>query len=123
MLEHGYPTPQLPSSTRYLSRPSPSALSDVVDLILDRGLVIDAYVRVAVLGIEVATIDARVAVASVDTYLRFAEAVTRLDLAETHETPIEFARSAKPRAKTAAVGGALDALSDEIKDAIEDGER
>jgi gas vesicle structural protein len=113
----------LPSSTRYLSRPSPSALSDVVDLILDRGLVIDAYVRVAVLGIELATIDARIAVASVDTYLRFAEAVTRLDLAAAQETPMEFARSAKPRAQTAAAGGALDALSDEIRDAIEEGER
>ena len=65
----------------YLSRPQPSGLAEVVDLILDKGLVIDAYVRVSVVGIEILTIDARVVVASVDTYLRFAEAVNRLDLA------------------------------------------
>jgi hypothetical protein len=58
-------------------------LADVVDLILDKGLVIDAYVRVAVIGIELITIDARIVIASVDTYLRFAEAVNRLDLTET----------------------------------------
>jgi hypothetical protein len=68
----------------YLQRaPSPSGLVDVVDLILDKGLVVDAYVRVSVIGIEVITIDARIVIASVDTYLRFAEAVNRLDLKET----------------------------------------
>ena len=46
-------------------------------------MVIDAYVRVSVIGIEVLTIDARIVIASVDTYLRFAEAVNRLDLTET----------------------------------------
>ena len=55
----------------------------MIDLILDKGLVIDAYVRVAVIGIELITIDARIVIASVDTYLRFAEAVNRLDLAQT----------------------------------------
>lgn len=63
--------------------PRPSSLADVLDLILDKGLVIDAYVRVSALGIEVLTVDARVVVASVDTYLRFAEAVNRLDLTTT----------------------------------------
>jgi hypothetical protein len=58
-------------------------LADVVDLILDKGLVIDAYVRVAVIGIELVTIDARIVIASVDTYLRFAEQVNRLDLTQT----------------------------------------
>jgi hypothetical protein len=72
------------TSSNYLQRaPSPSTLADVVDLILDKGLVIDAYVRVAVIGIELITIDARIVIASVDTYLRFAEAVNRLDLAQT----------------------------------------
>ena len=66
--------------------PRPSSLADVLDLILDKGLVIDAYVRVSVAGIELLTIDARVVVASVDTYLRFAEAVNRLDLTKT-ESP------------------------------------
>jgi hypothetical protein len=72
------------TASNYLQRaPSPSGLADVVDLILDKGLVIDAYVRIAVIGIELITIDARIVIASVDTYLRFAEAVNRLDLNET----------------------------------------
>ena len=64
----------------YLQRPGGGTLADVVDIILDKGLVIDAYVRVSLIGIEILTIDARIVVASVDTYLRFAEAVNRLDL-------------------------------------------
>src|SRR6476659_1540129 len=63
-------------------RSSGSALVDVVDTILDKGLVIDAFVRVSLVGIELITIDARIVVASVDTYLRFAEATNRLDLYE-----------------------------------------
>ena len=58
--------------------PSSSSLADVIDTILDKGLVIDAYVRVSLVGIELLTIDARIVVASVDTYLRFAEAANRL---------------------------------------------
>jgi len=60
--------------------PRPSGLADVLDLVLDKGIVIDAYVRLALVGIEILTLDARVVIASVDTYLRFAEAVNRLDL-------------------------------------------
>lgn len=56
------------------------ALYAIIELILDRGLVIDVFVRVSIVGIEVLTIDARVVVASIDTYLRFAEACNRLDL-------------------------------------------
>jgi len=68
----------------YLRRaPSPSGLADVLNVILDKGIVIDAFVRVSVIGIELVTIDARIVIASVDTYLRFAEAVNRLDLTET----------------------------------------
>src|SRR5436305_6981293 len=63
--------------------PNPTGLAEVVDLILDKGLVIDVYVRVALVGIELLTIDARIVIASVDTYLRFAEAVGRLDISET----------------------------------------
>ena len=67
----------------YLQRsPHPSSLYDVLDLILDKGLVIDVYVRASLIGIEVLTVDARIVIASVDTYLRFAEAVNRLDLTE-----------------------------------------
>jgi hypothetical protein len=58
----------------------PSGLAETVDLILEKGLVIDVFVRVSLVGIEILTIDARIVVASVDTYLRFAEATNRLDL-------------------------------------------
>jgi gas vesicle structural protein len=72
------------TASNYLQRaPSPSGLADVVELILDKGLVIDAYIRIAVIGIELITIDARIVIASVDTYLRFAEQVNRLDLTQT----------------------------------------
>jgi gas vesicle structural protein len=57
----------------------------VIDVILDKGIVIDAYVRVALIGIEILTIDARIVIASVDTYLRFAEAVNRMDIASNDQ--------------------------------------
>ena len=65
--------------------PRPSSLADVLDVVLDKGIVVDAYVRVALLGVELVTIDARVVIASVDTYLRFAEAVNRLELRPAQE--------------------------------------
>jgi hypothetical protein len=81
------------TASNYLQRaPSPSSLADVVDLILDKGLVIDAYVRVSVIGIELITIDARIVIASVDTYLRFAEAVNRLDLTQTETAGLKELR-------------------------------
>jgi gas vesicle structural protein len=72
----------------YLARPSPSSLADVVEIILDKGLVLDAYVRVSLLGVELLTVDARFVVASVDTYLRFAEATLRLDLVDRAPPPL-----------------------------------
>src|SRR5258708_33910793 len=63
----------------------PSGLAEVVELILDKGLVIDVFVRVALVGIEILTIDARIVVASVDTYLRFAEALDRLALSRNEQ--------------------------------------
>ena len=72
-----------PQSMSQLQRhPGPSGLAEVLDVILDKGIVIDVYVRVALVGIELLTVDARIVIASVDTYLRFAEAVNRLDLTE-----------------------------------------
>ena len=67
----------------YVARSTSSGLYDVLELILDKGLVIDVFVRVSLIGIEILTIDARIVIASVDTYLRFAEAVNRLDLMGT----------------------------------------
>jgi hypothetical protein len=67
-------------TTQNSGRPSGGALTEVLELILDRGVVIDIFVRVSLVGIEILTIDARIVVASVDTYLRYAEAVGRLNL-------------------------------------------
>ena len=66
----------------HVDRPNRSGLAEVIELILDKGLVIDVFVRVSLVGIELITLDARIVVASVDTYLRFAEATNRLDLYE-----------------------------------------
>jgi hypothetical protein len=55
----------------------------VLDILLDKGLVIDIFLRVSLVGIELLTVDARIVIASVDTYLRFAEAVNRLDIGES----------------------------------------
>ena len=52
-----------------------SSLAEVVDRILDKGIVIDAWVRVSLVGIELLAIEARVVIASVDTFLKYAEAV------------------------------------------------
>jgi gas vesicle structural protein len=102
---------------RYLERPAPSSLADVINTILDKGLVIDAYVRVSLVGIELLTIDARIVVASVDTYLRFAEAVNRLDLTdtETHGIPelVEGMTQSGAKGKTSgAIEGAKEKVSD-----------
>ena len=81
------------TASNYLQRaPSPSGLADVVELILDKGLVIDAYIRISVIGIELITIDARIVIASVDTYLRFAEQVNRLDLTQTEAAGLKELR-------------------------------
>jgi gas vesicle structural protein len=64
----------------YVQRSSSGGLYEVIDVILDKGLVVDVFLRVSLVGIELLTVDARIVIASVDTYLRFAEAVNRLDL-------------------------------------------
>ena len=101
------------TASNYLQlAPSPSSLADVVDLILDKGLVIDAYVRVSVIGIELVTIDARIVIASVDTYLRFAEAVNRLDLTQTEAAGLAELRDGGSREKAkGALEGAKDAVT------------
>jgi gas vesicle structural protein len=102
------------TSSNYLQRaPSPSGLADVLDVILDKGLVIDAFVRVSVIGIEVLTIDARIVIASVDTYLRFAEAVNRLDLMQTEAAGIHELReggSSGKKKTEGAIEGAKDKM-------------
>jgi len=100
----------------YLERPRPSGLADVIDIILDKGLVIDAYVRVSLVGIELLTIDARIVIASVDTYLRFAEAVNRLDLKADDDSEglpqlMESITSGGAKSKTE---GALEGVKDKL---------
>jgi gas vesicle structural protein len=64
----------------YVQRSSGGGLYELIDVILDKGLVVDVFLRVSLVGIELLTVDARIVIASVDTYLRFAEAVNRLEL-------------------------------------------
>jgi len=68
------------SGSPYVQRSSGAGLYEVIDVILDKGLVIDVFLRVSLVGIELLTVDARIVIASVDTYLRFAEAVNRLEI-------------------------------------------
>ncbi|WP_425566076.1 gas vesicle protein GvpJ [Nonomuraea monospora] len=84
-----------PASAGQMGGHGPTGLADVIDTILDRGLVIDAYVRVSLVGIEILTIDTRVVIASVDTYLRFAEAANRLDMAKSEKGLPEVISEAK----------------------------
>ena len=100
----------------YIERPRPSGLADVLEIILDKGIVIDAYVRVSLIGIEILTIDARIVVASVDTYLRFAEAVNRLDLQQADDSEglpelMESITSGGAKSKTK---GALEGAKEKI---------
>jgi hypothetical protein len=100
------------TASNYLQRaPSPSGLADVIDLILDKGLVIDAYVRIAVIGIELITIDARIVIASVDTYLRFAEQVNRLDL---NETELGGLPELQQKGAEKMTEGAIEGVEDEV---------
>lgn len=104
-------------------------LYDVIDLILDRGLVIDVFVRVSLVGIELIKIDARIVVASVDTYLRFAEACNRLDLEAGRKKPQELTDlvgevtegGAKGKAK-GALSGAAEAVTEALKGSSDDDE-
>jgi hypothetical protein len=96
--------------------PSPSGLADVIDTILDKGLVIDAYVRVSLVGIELVTIDARIVIASVDTYLRFAEAVNRLDISQEKEGLPGLVGGMQESGAKHKTKGALEAAGEKLRD-------
>src|SRR3712207_6415186 len=111
--------------------PGSGGLYDVLDLILDKGLVIDAYVRVSVVGIELLTIDLRVVVASVDPYLRFAEAVDRLHLQDQGGAGLDDlmgngnkrrrgSSENERRALNSGDDGNARAVLDKLRDAIDD---
>ncbi|MGW0118556.1 gas vesicle structural protein GvpA [Streptomyces sp. NPDC003327] len=90
-------------------------LYDVLELVLDRGLVIDAFVRVSLVGIEIAKIDARVVVASVDTYLRFAEACNRLDLESGRKAPNQLSDVMEKSMEGGAKGKSKGALTGAVE--------
>src|SRR6202008_2355553 len=110
---------QRESSAGYITRaPRSSGLADVLEILLDRGLVIDAYVRVSLVGIELLTVDLRVVIASVDTYLRFAEAVNRLDPSANDGSlsgPHLFASGGEMRGETTGTAeGGMGAIKEKI---------
>jgi hypothetical protein len=100
---------------------------DVLDVLLDKGLVVDVFLRVSLVGIELLTVDARIVIASVDTYLRFAEAVNRLDLGQSSDEGlpqlVEDMTSDGAQSKTKGVlEGAKESLFGSSEDEDEDSE-
>jgi hypothetical protein len=67
--------------------PDSSSLAEVLDRIMDKGVVVDAWARVSLVGIEILTIEARVVVASVDTFLHYAEEITKIEQAAVKAAP------------------------------------
>ena len=74
-----------------------SSLAEVIDRILDKGIVIDAFVRVSLVGIEILTVEARVVIASVDTWLRYAEAVGLLSDESREENLLNRKQTQSPQ--------------------------
>ncbi|NVI91587.1 gas vesicle protein GvpJ [Actinomadura sp. BRA 177] len=116
------PIAQQTSGSNYVQRGgSSSSLADVVDLILEKGLVIDLYARVSLVGIEILTIDVRIVVASVDTYLRFAEAVNRLDIAHdgTSQGLPQFVEGMQESGAKKKTRGALEGAGERLKESFD----
>ena len=67
--------------------PDVSSLAEVLDRILDKGIVVDVWARVSLVGIEILTVEARVVVAAVDTYLHYAEEMTKVEQAAIGVAP------------------------------------
>jgi hypothetical protein len=65
-----------------MAQPDSSSLAEVLDRVLDKGIVVDAFARVSLVGIEILTVEARVVVASVDTFLHYAEEIAKIEQAE-----------------------------------------
>ena len=74
--------PRLPDD-RYALAPEPSRLSDIVDVLLDKGTVVDFYSRVCLTDLELVAFDGRMVIAGIDTYLGFADAIGGIDTAGT----------------------------------------
>ena len=103
-----------------VDRSSESTLADVVTTILDKGVVIDVFARVSVVGIEVLRVDARVVIASIDTYLRFAEAANRLQLGA--EEPSDLKELTEGITESGSKGrskGVIDAVGEKLGELVE----
>ncbi|ELY95437.1 MULTISPECIES: gas vesicle protein GvpA [Natrialba] len=88
-------------------RPNSSSLAEVLDRVLDKGVVIDVWARVSVVGIELLTVEARVVVASVDTFLHYAEEIAKIeqatadgDLEDLEELEVEPRPESSPQSAT-----------------------
>jgi gas vesicle structural protein len=104
-----------------------SSLADVVSTILDKGIVIDVFARVSLVGIELLRVDARVVVASVDTYLRFAEAANRLQLGTEEPQQLsdvvgDLTESGSKGVSQGKTKGALEAGADKLGDLFSSGD-
>ncbi|MGW6545269.1 gas vesicle structural protein GvpA [Streptomyces massasporeus] len=108
-------------SDEIVCAPRAGTLYDVLELILDRGMVIDVFVRVSLVGIEILKVDARIVVASVDTYLRFAEACNRLDLEHDSRSKTVPELFGGPVSRTIGKAGAkrtARSLTDKVRDVL-----
>jgi hypothetical protein len=112
-----------PSPGGAVERSQETQLSDVVATILDKGVVVDVFARVSLVGIELLRADVRVVIASVDTYLRFAEAVNRLDMGT--EEPKDLTGVVEDVTESGAKGkskGALEAGAEKLDEILQEDE-
>jgi gas vesicle structural protein len=109
-----------PSPGGAVERSQESQLADVVATILDKGVVVDVFARVSLVGIELLRADVRIVIASVDTYLRFAEAVNRLDMGK--EEPKDLTGVVEDVTESGAKGksrGALEAGAEKLDEILQ----
>ena len=118
-----------PSTGGAVERQESSQLADVVSTILDKGVVVDIFARVSVVGIELLRADVRVVIASVDTYLRFAEAVNRLEMgaeepSDLKEVVGEVSEAGSKGISKGKSKGALEAGAEKLEEFLKpDGEK
>jgi hypothetical protein len=109
-----------PSPGGAVERSEETQLADVVSTILDKGVVVDIFARVSLVGIELLRADVRVVIASVDTYLRFAESVNRLDMGA--EEPKDLTGVVEDVTESGAKGkskGALEAGAEKLEEFLQ----
>ena len=108
------------SSGGAVDRAGAGSLADVISTILDKGLVIDVYARVSLVGIELLRVDARIVVASVDTYLRFADAVNRLQLSTSEPAGLpDLVNDMQTSGAESKTKGVLSAAQEKLEDFID----